>query len=174
MGGRVPFSDPRCFLPVTVYGTTVLVTVCGPSSNGLQLCRYICPAGVTQVDHESAHFSRPKSLESPDMWGMCLMEKCISLVVYVRKSEGGWKKIRAIFFLVPPPPACSCLLCHIVCIGENITLQPGLTFQFLPLPLHARLLPLLLLCSQLFSPSSHSARWPSPPRQPPIAPDATL
>ena len=106
MGGRVPFSDPRCFLPVTVYGTTVLVTVWGPSPNGLQLCRYIrTHGGVTQVDHESAQLSRPKSPESPDMWGMRLMENSISLVVYVRKSEGGWKKIRAIFFSYPPPPS---------------------------------------------------------------------
>ena len=72
------FLDPRCFLPVTVYGTTHahLVHMCwplGPSPNGPQFChiRYIRPRGVTEVDHESAQFSRleavaiasPKSLE---------------------------------------------------------------------------------------------------------------
>ena len=41
-GCCVPFSGPRCFLPVTVYGTThaylvhVLATVVGPSPNGPQ------------------------------------------------------------------------------------------------------------------------------------------
>ena len=85
-GCRVFFSDPRCFVPVTVYGTThahlvhVLATVVGPLPNGLQFChvRYIHPSGVTQVDHDSAQLSRleavvvasPKSPESLDITPM--------------------------------------------------------------------------------------------------------
>ena len=38
-GCRVPFSDPRCFLPVTVYGTTHphLVHMCWPLLWGLEI-----------------------------------------------------------------------------------------------------------------------------------------
>ena len=38
-GGRVPFSDPRCFLPVTMYCTTHahLVHMCWPLLWGLQI-----------------------------------------------------------------------------------------------------------------------------------------
>ena len=61
----VATSDPRCFLPVTMYhshtlGAHVLATVVGPSPNGPQFChvRYIRPGGVTPVDHESAQLSR--------------------------------------------------------------------------------------------------------------------
>ena len=58
-------------------GVVLLFSVVGPSPNGQQFChiRYICPGGVTQVDHENAQLSRlatvvvtaPKSPESPDI-----------------------------------------------------------------------------------------------------------
>ena len=98
-----PFFRPQMFFPgdcvwyhSRTRGAHVLATVVGPSPNGLQFChiRHMRPGGVTQVDHESAQLSRleavvvasPKSPEWPDVWGMCLMENCISLVIYVRKS----------------------------------------------------------------------------------------
>jgi hypothetical protein len=41
-------------------GAHVLATVVGPSPNGPQFChiQYLRPGGATQVDHESAQFSR--------------------------------------------------------------------------------------------------------------------
>ena len=58
IGCCVALSEPGCFLPVTMYGSTqahVLAIVVGPSPNGPHFChtRYIRPGGVTQVDHES-------------------------------------------------------------------------------------------------------------------------
>ena len=100
-GVSCPFSRPKMFSPgdrlwyhSTTLGAHVLPTVVCRSPNGPQFChiRYIRPVGVTQVDHESTQLSRleavavasRKSPESPDMWGMCLMENGISLVICVR------------------------------------------------------------------------------------------
>ena len=46
-GGCVPFSDPRCFLPVTVYGTTQahLVHMCWPLLWGLEIPLQSSPPG---------------------------------------------------------------------------------------------------------------------------------
>ena len=100
-GVSCPFSRPKMFSPgdrlwyhSTTLGAHVLPTVVCRSPNEPQFChiRYIRPVGVTQVDHESTQLSRleavavasRKSPESPDMWGMCLMENGISLVICVR------------------------------------------------------------------------------------------
>ena len=84
----VAISDLRCFLTVTVYGSShsrtlgahVLATVVGPSPNGPQFCHipYIRLGGVTPMDHESAQLSRleamvaksPKSPQSRDITPM--------------------------------------------------------------------------------------------------------
>ena len=67
----VATSDLRCFLPVTVCGTTHahLVNMCWPLLWGLhQTGRSVAtfgtyaPGGVTQVDHESAQLSRLKAV----------------------------------------------------------------------------------------------------------------
>ena len=90
-GCRVPFSDPSCCFPVTMYGgdgTTHahLMHMCWPLLWGLyqmgQFCHigYISPGGVTQVDHESAQLSRleavvvasPKPPALPDLTPMAL------------------------------------------------------------------------------------------------------
>ena len=69
---KVIFPGDRAWYHSRTLGAHVLATVVGPSPNGPQFChiRYICPGGVTQVDHESAQLSRleavvvasPKSL----------------------------------------------------------------------------------------------------------------
>ena len=79
----VPFSDARCFLPVTVYGTyhAHLVHMCWPLLWGLYQMGCISATFGThalEVDHESAQLSRPeavvvaspKSPASPDITPM--------------------------------------------------------------------------------------------------------
>ena len=76
MGVLCCYFRPKMFSPGDhvryhshTLGAHVLATVMGPSPNGPQFChiRYICPGGVTPVDHESAQLSRLEAVavESP-------------------------------------------------------------------------------------------------------------
>ena len=81
-GCRVPFSDPRCFLLVTVYGTSHahLVHMCWPllwglhqMGNNFATCSTYTLGGATQVDHESVQLSRlePVVVASPKSLHLC-------------------------------------------------------------------------------------------------------
>ena len=85
-GCCVPFSDPRCFLPVTVYGTTHthLVHMCwlllwGLHQMGSMFCHIRCmrPGGVTQVDHESAQLSRLEAVVIASSKSLHLCSVCL-------------------------------------------------------------------------------------------------
>ena len=77
-----PFFRSKMFSPGDrvwyhphTLGAHVLATVVGPSPDGPQFChmRYVCPGGVTQVDHESAQLSR---LEAAVVASLKLLHLC--------------------------------------------------------------------------------------------------
>ena len=135
-GCRVPFSDSRCFLPVTVYGTTYthLVHMCWPLfwglyQNGRQFCyiRYIRPGGVTQVDHGSAQLSRleamvvasPKSAGSPEITPMASQPQTLAVCIVMQGTTVCLEiplqsppRGETVTWRTPPPPGGETVACY--------------------------------------------------------------
>ena len=123
-----PFFRPKMFSPgdrvwyhSCTVGAHVLATVVVPSPNGLQFyhIRYVCPLGVTQVNHESAQLSRieavvdasPKPPGSPDITPIVSQSQTpaqptqpASLVLCLLASVEGTTVCLGIPLQPPPPP----------------------------------------------------------------------